>query len=452
MQRGRLRASAATVALIAAAVPLLGAAPAASATRAAAGTGPLPVRFTASNWYYDDPYKQGANAGAPAMKTPTTVPMLDLAVGYQSGAPATGLPVAAPVPTPAAEADKVAVLGFDLSGAGVSKATKVASFTVTIPIDAASDPMTMAAVGAPPALVACLPQRAWAPAAPGTTPSDYAARPPTTCAVMAAGVPATDGSTYTFDVTALAQRWVSDVNTGLEILPAPSVTAPFQLSIGDLNKVTFTATGSTPDAAPTPAPAASTAAANLAPASTGRVTPGATASAKASTKASASPRVAASAARSTAATSAPTAGTLPAAAPPAAAPPGAVDPPAALPPVAAGSAAPVAATAVDAAVAPAVAPGALAAPASAQAIVPRAATSPLHVRSGIGLFGWVFAVLLGLLALGALSLALGGDQAAAESRRRASRLSDVLAGAPASTTPFAPAPRSSRTAPSSQEI
>ena len=385
---------------VVAALGVLAVAPAAllAATTSRAGAADaVGTPLVKSNWFFDDPQEIGRPVvGAPAMPTPTGVPAMDLGVGYRQGEPATA-PGAVTVP---AEADKVTMLGFDLSA--LPPGSTVGTFTIAVPVDT-GDAASMALVTSPgaPLLVACRVGRSFDS---GQGPTGFGNKPQTNCsgATPVQYDPAT--MSYRFDITQLAQTWVDDVNTGVSIEPDPATTGSFTLALKPPASVTSRATG-TSAAAPTTAPS---------PAHSGPTTvPPA--------RSTAAPTTLAPAATSAAA---PAAGVLP----PPAGPGGSAPVPVA--PAGGGEvlAAPAAPVVADAAPQPVAA--------AAQPVVPPVQTGPVagasalrpaasvHVTGGVGALPWLLGVLV-LIGLGVISLGLSAPPQAG-SRARSSRLARLL--------------------------
>ncbi len=385
---------------VVAALGVLAVAPAAllAATTSRAGAADaVGTPLVKSNWFYDDPQEIGRPVvGAPAMPTPTGVPAMDLGVGYRQGEPASA-PGSVTVP---AEADKVTMLGFDLSA--LPPGSTVGTFTIAVPVDT-GDAASMALVTSPsaPLLVACAVGRSFDS---GQGPTGFGSKPQTNC-TGATPVPYDPATmSYRFDITQLAQTWVDDVNTGVSIEPDPATTASFTLALKPPASVTSMATG-TSAAAPTTAPS---------PADSGTTT-------APPARSTAAPTTLAPAATSAAATAA---GVLPPPAGPGGSAPVPVAP-AGGGEVLAAPAAPVVADAapqpVAAAAEPVVAPVQTGPVAGASALRPAAS---VHVTGGVGALPWLLGVLV-LIGLGAISLGLSAPPQAG-SRARSSRLARLL--------------------------
>src|SRR3954463_12026269 len=157
-------------------------------------------------WFWQNAYEQAnppVAAGPLPATEPSGVPDGDLAVAHSSND---------------ATSSKMTALAFDI--AAVPAGSLVDTFTFSVTVD--SDPQ--AASSPSPAVVACLPTRLW-PAAMG---GDYTDAPAVDCGSKVK--PKIDGSTYTFEIPQIAQRWVDDQNLGVALVNDPDNTsAPFQV-------------------------------------------------------------------------------------------------------------------------------------------------------------------------------------------------------------------------------
>jgi hypothetical protein len=172
----------------------------------ASGAGSAQPTVLQTAWFWKNAYatvNPPVGEAPPSASEPSGVPAGDLAVAHTS---------------PDASSSKMSVVGFDL-GAAAAAGTTINEFTVALTLD--SDPQ--AANAGTPTIVACLPTRLWAAADGG----DYTDEPPVDCGQRAK--PKVDGSTYTFDITAIAQNWVDDQNIGVAFVNDPDNTqTPYQ--------------------------------------------------------------------------------------------------------------------------------------------------------------------------------------------------------------------------------
>ena len=194
-------------------------------------------------WYWAGQTGGTSVGGFPAPVRPTATSGVttgdgDLAVSYQ------GAPDDAP--------DKVSALALDLID--VPAGVAVSSFLVTLGYGEGQQQLTPPGMAAP--VVACFNDTGWAPAE-GENLEKAAPRYDCSSAV----VPTFDAaaSTYTFDVTAYAQRWAdTGFNNGIALVPAAGAT-PFQVVFANASKATGSITYAVVEPASTdPAPAEST--------------------------------------------------------------------------------------------------------------------------------------------------------------------------------------------------
>lgn len=161
-----------------------------------------------SNWYWHH-----ATTDAPVVvpgevpSEPSNVPDGDLPVASLNGQGARS---------------KVSVLAFGLPDAGAG--TSVSDFSVTLKVDASATNIQLE----PPKLVAGLCLRDWMNGKGGD--QDTVNAPPVDETGLVPGTWSADGTSITFKAPAIAQSWFDDQNFGLELLPAPDYTTPFQVS------------------------------------------------------------------------------------------------------------------------------------------------------------------------------------------------------------------------------
>ena len=176
-------------------------------------------------WFWQTAYEQ-ANppvAAGPAPATePSGVPDGDLAVAHSSSD---------------GSSSKMTALAFDIGT--LTPGTLISKFTFSVTVD--SDPQAVNSTN--PAVVACLPTRLW----PATLGGDYTDEPAVDCSTKVK--PKVDGSTYTFDISQMAQRWVDDQNLGVALVNDPDNTStPFQATFTGAKtvKASMTFTPGTP--------------------------------------------------------------------------------------------------------------------------------------------------------------------------------------------------------------
>jgi hypothetical protein len=197
----------------------------------AAGTQTAKPGVLQSAWYWQSAAEQANPPVAPPAappKEPSGVPKGDLGIAHTSTDDSSS---------------KLAVVAFQV-GALKTGAT-VDSFKLSLTLDSSGTN-----VGPSPApIVACLPTRLW-PAGEG---GDISNAPPTDCSSQAK--PKVSGSTYTFDISGIAQQWVGSDNLGVALVNDPANTqAPFQ-AVFSIKSIKATMTYSPPIAAAPPPPA-----------------------------------------------------------------------------------------------------------------------------------------------------------------------------------------------------
>jgi hypothetical protein len=140
---------------------------------------------------------------------------------------------------------KVSLVAFDISAA--APGSLVSAFTVTLTLDSAAQNVKTEN----PKLAAGLALRNWAN---GAGEADPVNAPPVEALVE--GVWSADGTTISFAVPQVAQAWVDDTNFGLELVPAPAYTTPFQVSFlgGDKVKAAMTFSPAVPETPDTTVP------------------------------------------------------------------------------------------------------------------------------------------------------------------------------------------------------
>src|SRR4051794_26719365 len=197
----------------------------------AEASGTLKVRpgVLQTAWFWQNALEQ-VNPPAATGPAPATEP---------SGVPDGDLPVAHT--SSDAGSSKMSVVAFDLGAAAVP-GTLVSEFTVTLTVDGD----TQATNAGTPAIVACLPTQLWSPANGG----DYSAEPPVDCSLKVK--PRVKGSSYTFDITSIAQDWIDDQNIGVAFVNDPDNTqTPYQVVFSGA-KTVKAAMAYTPPVATTP--------------------------------------------------------------------------------------------------------------------------------------------------------------------------------------------------------
>lgn len=150
--------------------------------------------------------------------------------------------------------DKEAYLSFSFTT--VPALSTVNTFTFTMPLDPAAngsayDPQT------PPVLIACAASGGWGQGNIGQHGDQFDGKPSDDCAGAPKGTFDATKKTYTFDITATAQKWVNgDINFGIGIRNADTYTTPFNLVFGPVEKITASVdyTPPAPVVTPTVAP------------------------------------------------------------------------------------------------------------------------------------------------------------------------------------------------------
>ena len=189
-------------------------------------------------WFWQTAYEQSnppVAAGPAPANEPSGVPDGDLAVAHTSSD---------------GSSSKMTALAFDIGA--LKPGSIVNSFTFSVTVDSNPQAVNTGAAAAP--IVACLPTRLW-PAALG---GDYTDEPAVDCSTKV--TPKVDGSTYTFDITSIAQDWVDDQNVGVALVNDPDNTqTPFQVAFTGAKtvKATMSATPGTPVTSGTTPPVAS---------------------------------------------------------------------------------------------------------------------------------------------------------------------------------------------------
>ncbi|MCU1588633.1 MAG: hypothetical protein JWN31_2126 [Frankiales bacterium] len=202
---------------------------------AAAATGPMPQPAQAaadqhvsppllqSNWYW---HKLVASAPVVVADPgePSLVPAGDLPVSSQD----TGTPA------------KCSIVAFNLLGA--REGSTIDKFSVTLTLDSSAVNLMLEA----PQIDAGIAQRNWFNGPGGE--ADTTNAPPIESTQLVPGVWNAAGTAVTFTVNGLAQSWIDDANYGLEVVPHPGYTTPFQVSfLGGTNvKATMTYTPGSP--------------------------------------------------------------------------------------------------------------------------------------------------------------------------------------------------------------
>ncbi len=215
-----------------------------------------------SNWFWYHQAQRGEGTGVEVLPEPSGVPTGDLAVAFTPG----GTPQDHNEPT------KETLLAFDLSG--WPKGASVSTFSFTLKVDGPAQAKTLQ-----PDLIACLPQGLWSNGA-GAPNTD---KPAIDCSttISSPGRYDTTTASYTFSIPAIAQRWLSDVNTGVSIrqaTPKSGPTQPFQLTFTGPSTVTAEASYVPSVAVPTTPPSAESNPAPVAPVGAGSGDTGSTGS------------------------------------------------------------------------------------------------------------------------------------------------------------------------------
>jgi hypothetical protein len=141
-------------------------------------------------------------------------------------------------------------LAFDIGT--LTPGTFVNSFTFSVTVDSSTQAGNVG-TGAQP-VVACLPTQLWSPAVGG----DYTGEPAVDCSTKVK--PKVKGSTYTFEIPAIAQDWVDDQNVGVALVNDPDNTqTPYQVVFSGPKtvKATMSYTPGTPVPAATTPPSSS---------------------------------------------------------------------------------------------------------------------------------------------------------------------------------------------------
>ena len=161
-----------------------------------------------AGWFWETAYEQAnppvATGPLPATE-PSGVPDGDFAVAHTSND---------------GSSSKMTALAFDIGT--VTPGSLIDKFTFSVTVDGSSQAGNIGSGAAP--IVACLPTQLWSPATGG----DYTGEPAVDCGTKVK--PKVDGSTYTFEIPAIAQRWVDDQNLGVALVNDPDNTStPYQV-------------------------------------------------------------------------------------------------------------------------------------------------------------------------------------------------------------------------------
>lgn len=161
-----------------------------------------------AGWFWETAYQQAnppVAAGPLPATEPSGVPDGDFAVAHTSND---------------ASSSKMTALAFDIGTP--APGSFINTFTFSVTVDSSSQ-ATNIGTGAQP-IVACLPTQLWSPAVGG----DYTGEPAVDCSTKVK--PKVKGSTYTFEIPAIAQDWVDDQNVGVALVNDPDNTStPFQV-------------------------------------------------------------------------------------------------------------------------------------------------------------------------------------------------------------------------------
>lgn len=115
----------------------------------------------------------------------------------------------------------------------------VNSFTFTWPLDQQATSGTAYDTQTPPILVACLPKGGWGQGNLGQHGDQFDGKPQDDCAGAPAGKFDPTAKTYTWDITALAQKWSDgEINFGVAIRNEETYTTPFNLVFAPVDKIT----------------------------------------------------------------------------------------------------------------------------------------------------------------------------------------------------------------------
>lgn len=132
--------------------------------------------------------------------------------------------------------DKEAYLSFSL--ATIPLNATVNHFSFTMPLDPAASG-TAYNTQTPPILVACAPNGGWGQGNIGQHGDQFDGKPVDDCTGAPAGTFDVAKKAYTFDITALAQKWVNgEINFGVGIRNDADYTTPFNMVFGPVEKIT----------------------------------------------------------------------------------------------------------------------------------------------------------------------------------------------------------------------
>jgi hypothetical protein len=185
-------------------VALLG--PAATASQAAGLIKTKPAVLQAG-WFWQTAYEQAnppIGEAPPPVTEPSGVPEGDLAVAATSND---------------GSSSKSTALAFTIGKAAKTGST-ISTFTFSLKLDDSPSAANVNAAEAP--VVACLATRGWSQVDGG----DYSDAPVVNCDLKVK--PTIKDGTFTFEVPAIAQKWVGDANFGVALVNDPDNTQPFQ--------------------------------------------------------------------------------------------------------------------------------------------------------------------------------------------------------------------------------
>jgi hypothetical protein len=191
-------------------------------TTAYADAGSRSVPLSDSTWYWREQQPVSDAPAQPPMLTDPSVPAGDLPVAN------------GPDPT---QPDKVSLFAFDLGD--LPTTATVDAFRLTLPLDPAATFGQAYTASAPPALIACAVGGPWIG---GSAGRPFSTKPKDDCTVKVTGKFDAAKPAWTFDLTAIASRWLQPgANHGVVVLPDPTATAPpYQVVFGPAQAISAT--------------------------------------------------------------------------------------------------------------------------------------------------------------------------------------------------------------------